>query len=132
MTRVDFYLGSLGTTRDVLACRLADTAYRHGHTVFLWVPEEQVMAFDALLWTFADNSFVPHGLVGSQEPVLIGSALPSPCEVLIPLVPDPPPVDAFKRILEAVGDSPTEKEESRARFRYYRQQGLNPTAHTLP
>lgn len=131
MTRVDFYLGSSGTPRDVLACRLADTAYRHGHAVFLWVPEEQLKGFDALLWTFSENSFVPHGFVGSDEPVLIGATLPAQGEVLIPLAADPPPVAGFLRILEAVGDSPTERDESRERFRYYRQQGLNPTAHTL-
>ncbi len=90
------------------------------------------MAFDALLWTFSDNSFVPHGFADSGEPVLIGPTLPATCEVLIPLAADPPPVASSRRILEAVGDSPTEKEQSRARFRYYRQQGLNPTTHTLP
>ncbi len=131
MTRVDFYLGASGTSRDALACRLADTAYRHGHAVFVWVPEEQLMHFDALLWTFSDNSFVPHGFAGSDEPVLIGATLPAQGEVLIPLAEDPPPVAGFMRILEAIGDSPTEKDKSRERFRYYRQQGLNPTAHTL-
>lgn len=132
MTRVDFYLGSSETTRDLLACRLAETAYRRGHSVFVWVPEEQLMAFDVLLWTFSDHSFVPHGFADSDEPVLIGSALPIPRDVLIPLTAEPPPMTGFERILEAVGGSPAEKEASRARFRYYRQQGLNPTAHTLP
>ncbi|HUW98280.1 MAG TPA: DNA polymerase III subunit chi [Acidiferrobacter sp.] len=134
MTRVDFYLGGAGTRRDLLACRLAETAYRHGHKVLLWVPEEQLPTFDALLWTFSDDSFVPHGRADADdEPVLIGTHEAASGDVLIPLVADLPssPAD-FARILEAVGDSDAEKEQSRARFRYYRQQGLSPTVHTLP
>ncbi|MHB8252575.1 MAG: DNA polymerase III subunit chi [Acidiferrobacter sp.] len=134
MTRVDFYLGGTGTARNTLACRLAETAYRHGHKVLLWVPEEQLAIWDTLLWTFSDSSFVPHGQMGTcDEPVLIGAhAIPND-DVLIPLVADPPPsVAGFARILEAIGDSDAEKEHSRARFRYYRQQGLNPAVHTLP
>jgi len=133
MTRVDFYLASAGTPRDALACRLAETAYRHGHQVLLWVPEGQLAAWDTLLWTFSDNSFVPHGRADTHdEPVLIGTREIANNDVLIPLVADPPlSLAGFARILEAVGDSDAEKEQSRARFRYYRQQGLSPTVHTL-
>ena len=133
MTRVDFYLGSTGTTREILACRLVETAYRRGHKVFLWVPEEQLATWDTLLWTFSDNSFIPHGQAATDdEPVLMGAQVVPNGDVLIPLIADlPAPLAGFARVLEAVGGSDAEKEQSRTRFRYYRQQGLNPTVHTL-
>lgn len=134
MTRVDFYLACNGTGREPLACRLADTAYRRGHKIFLWTPEAQIGGLDALLWTFSDTSFIPHApsIALSDEPVVIGSQIPAEGDVLIPLFADPPSTwSQFARILEPVGDSEAEKEASRERFRYYRRQGLHPTVHTL-
>jgi len=132
MTRVDFYLGGDGTSRETLACRLAETAYRRGHNVFLWVPEAEIAAWDDRLWAFSDTSFVPHARAGGNEPVVIGADLMQSGDVLIPLMPAPPslPLD-FSRILEIVGSAATEKEQSRVRFRHYRDMGLQPTVHTL-
>ncbi len=134
MTRVDFYLGGDGVSRETLACRLAETAYRRGHKVFLWVEPEAVPQWDALLWTFSDTSFVPHATAEreSDEPVLIGSTLGPDGDVLIPLATAPPAsVAGFTRVLEPVGVSDPEKERSRLRFRHYRDLGLTPTVHTL-
>ncbi len=134
MTRVDFYLGNNGVGRDALACRLVETAYRRGHRVFLWVPENEVGPWDDRLWTFSDTSFVPHAPAGgADEPVLIGAQLPEGGDVLVPLAADPPPsVAGFARVLEAVGAADAEKERSRVRFRHYRRQGLEPAVHNLP
>ncbi len=134
MTRVDFYLGGDGLARDTLACRLVETAHRHGHRVFLWVPKDEIGLWDERLWTFSDTSFVPHAPVGrADEPVLIGAELPHAGDCLVPLTADAPPsVTAFARVLEAVGATDSEKERSRARFRHYRRQGLEPVVHNLP
>ncbi|MDA8191164.1 DNA polymerase III subunit chi [Acidiferrobacter thiooxydans] len=134
MTRVDFYLGGDGLARDTLACRLVETAHRHGHRVFLWVPKDEIGLWDERLWTFSDTSFVPHAPAGlADEPVLIGAELPHAGDCLVPLTADAPPsVTAFARVLEAVGATDSEKERSRARFRHYRRQGLEPVVHNLP
>ena len=57
---------------------------------------------------------------------------PGACLRLTPLAPAPPRrLDGFARILEIVGGSDPEKQESRRRFRYYRDAGLTPAVHTL-
>ncbi|MEZ5578324.1 MAG: DNA polymerase III subunit chi [Candidatus Competibacteraceae bacterium] len=52
------------------ACRLADKAYGLGHTVYLFTASEaRAAALDDLLWTFRQDSFVPHErypLVGEE------------------------------------------------------------------
>ncbi len=134
MTRVDFYLGGEDAVRDGLALRLVETAYKRGHRVFLWVPEDEIGTWNERLWTFSDTSFIPHAPEGAaQEPVLIGARLPDSGDVLIPLMADPPAsVAGFTRVLEPVGGADAEKECSRARFRHYRRQGLEPAVHNLP
>ncbi|WP_298135651.1 DNA polymerase III subunit chi [Acidiferrobacter sp.] len=134
MTRVDFYLGPEGIGRDTLACRLVETACRHGHRVFLWVPAAEIGLWDERLWTFSDTGFVPHAPVGAtDEPVLIGAELPEAGDCLVPLTAGAPPsVAGFARVLEAVGATDDEKERSRERFRHYRRQGLAPVVHNLP
>ena len=65
MTRIDFYLPGAGArdNRFGLACRLADKAYHQGRRVYLHAASaEQARHLDRLLWTFRDQSFVPHGL----------------------------------------------------------------------
>ncbi len=85
--RIDFYVlpDHQDQSRALLACRLADKAYGLGHTVYiLTASEAQAAALDDLLWTFRQDSFIPHErypLVGTEgSPVLIGSA--SPAEVV--------------------------------------------------
>ncbi len=133
MTRVDFYLGGDGLTRDIIACRLAETAYKHGHQVFLWVPADEIGLWNDRLWTYSDTSFVPHAPVGvADEPVLIGAELLQGGDCLVPLIADVlPSVTGFARVLEPVGATDGEKERSRIRFRHYRQQGLEPAVHNL-
>ncbi len=132
MTRVDFYLAT-HADRDLLACRLAETAFRHGHRVVLWVGREDLTSWDQRLWTFSDRSFLPHACgEAGDEPVLVCADPPATGDVLIPLTDEPPdPRPGFARILEAIGPSEEHKERSRARFRAYRQLGLDPAVHTL-
>jgi len=79
--RIDFYVlpDQKDNGRALLACRLADKAYSLGHTVYVLAGSEaQAAALDDLLWTFRQDSFIPHErypLVGEESsPVLIGGA----------------------------------------------------------
>ena len=83
MPQVDFY--PLGATdrrsRLVAACRLAEKAYEQGLKVAVRTASPAETAeFDDLLWTYADGSFVPHGIwptdpeVAALTPVLVGNA----------------------------------------------------------
>jgi DNA polymerase-3 subunit chi len=64
--RVDFYIldESSATARLKLACRLAEKAYLAAQTALVWHTDaEELKAFDEMLWTFMDGSFVPHEML---------------------------------------------------------------------
>ncbi|HXW09929.1 MAG TPA: DNA polymerase III subunit chi [Steroidobacteraceae bacterium] len=143
MPQVDFY--PLGATdrrsRLVAACRLAEKAYEQGLKVAVRTASPAETAeFDDLLWTYADGSFVPHGVwptdpdVAALTPVLVGNAaLPeSHRDVLINLAPDAPAdFSAYARVCDVVGGDEEGRKAGRLRWRAYREAGCNPEAHPL-
>jgi hypothetical protein len=61
--RVDFYIleGPSAAARLKLACKLAEKAYLASQSVLVWHADPaELKAFDDMLWTFSDGSFVPH------------------------------------------------------------------------
>ena len=141
--KVDFY--TLGEpdrrARLVTACRLAEKAYDAGLKVAVRTGSPAETAeFDDLLWTYADRSFVPHGVwptdpeVAAATPVLVGTASPPPShrDVLINLAADAPgDFEAYARVCEVVGGDEDAKKAGRLRWRTYRDAGCNPEAHPL-
>ncbi|MDG4554515.1 MAG: DNA polymerase III subunit chi [Candidatus Competibacter sp.] len=141
MPRIDFYVlpDHKENGRALLACRLADKAYSLGHTVYLFVASEtRAAALDDLLWTFRQDSFVPHErypLVGDEgSPVLVGTTTPAIVEarVLINLSDSlPEGFERYQRVVELVDQHPDVLAQSRERFRQYREQGRAPETHKL-
>lgn len=141
MTRIDFYvIGDAGPDAVALtACRLVEKAYGRGHRVYLHCEnEERARALDKLLWTFRENSFVPHQIYGSQgaeiAPVLVGCADDPQVEqeVLVNLTATVPPFfNRFERLAEIVGADPDDRARSRTRFRHYSEQGYALQTHHL-
>ncbi len=139
--RIDFYVlpDQKENGRALLACRLADKAYGLGHTVYLFTASEaRAAALDDLLWTFRQDSFVPHErypLVGEEgSPVLVGTAAPVTVEaqVLINLADAlPEGFERYDRVVELVDQHPEVLAQSRERFRQYREQGCVPETHKL-
>lgn len=139
--RVDFYIlpECKDNGRALLACRLTDKAYNLGHTVYLLAASDpQAAALDDLLWTFRQDSFIPHERYPSTDaqgsPVLIGTTLPvnDPAQVLINFTDClPEGFERFERIVELVDQHPAVLAASRERFRQYREQGLTPETHKL-
>ncbi|MGB2680795.1 MAG: DNA polymerase III subunit chi [Candidatus Competibacter sp.] len=139
--RVDFYVlpDHKDNGRALLACRLTDKAYNLGHSVYLLAASEpQAAALDDLLWTFRQDSFIPHErypLAGEQDsPVLVGTALPADraAQVLINFTDRlPEGLDRFERIVELVDQQSEVLAASRERFRQYRERGLTPESHKL-
>jgi DNA polymerase-3 subunit chi len=139
--RVDFYILSqpAPNARALLACRLAEKAYKLGHTVYIHTTSaEQGQQLDDLLWTFRQGSFVPHGLyppaVDDHSPVLIGwMAEPDiQADVLVNMTHDAPDFfGRFARVVELVDQDPDTLAKSRIRFRFYREQGCEPESHRL-
>ncbi len=139
--RIDFYILSdeSPNARERLCCRLAEKAWKLGHSVYLHAGSEaEASALDELLWTFRDGSFVPHGLsaeaVKPAPPVLIGAgAAPAAgADVLIHLCADVPEFYArFQRIAEIVAAPAPDRAAGRERFRFYRERGHQPQSHNL-
>ncbi len=139
--RIDFYVlpDHKENGRALLACRLADKAYSLGHTVYLCAGSEaRAAALDDLLWTFRQDSFVPHErypLVGEEgSPVLVGAATPAMVEaqVLINLTDSlPEGFERYQRVVELVDQHPDVLAQSRERFRQYRERGCAPETHKL-
>lgn len=141
MTRIDFYVLSGDETQERLltACRLAEKAYRLGHRVYIQTASTREDALlDDLLWTFRQNSFVPHARGqggGDREcPVLVGHEPPPSFlnEVLINLAePIPDSFDRFSRLVEIINQDEATRTAGRRRYRFYRERGLSPVTHQL-
>ena len=74
MTRIDFYQTS--GDEHAFACRLIDLVYRKGHRIYVHTAtEEQAKILNEQLWTFKEDSYVPHSLHSEaiDVPIKIGS-----------------------------------------------------------
>ena len=140
--RVDFYIleESSATARLKLACRLAEKAYLAAQTALVWHTDaEELKAFDELLWTFMDGSFVPHEILTAKassddSPVLLsaGMAPPADFDVIINLAPDIPGcLSKTRRIAEIIDGDDARRRAGRARFKAYRDLGIQPASHNV-
>ncbi len=142
--RVDFYVLDREDARQrmVVACRLAEKAYlRDLRALLLAESAGEAEALDALLWTFADQSFVPHGLVvdgSAADPsapvqLTVDAARAPDADLLVNLsdrIPDG--FERYPRIAEIVDAEPGRRERARERFKHYREHGVVVETHRLP
>ena len=139
--QIDFYVlqEQLPGGRLKLACRIVEKAYRLGHRVYVRTGNsDDTNELDDLLWTFSQNSFIPHQLStesdSRESPVVIGEHLPAAesTDVVISVADDPVSnFTAYTRIVEIVGRKDDEKASGRNRFRYYREHGVEPNTHRI-
>ncbi|MEL6367023.1 MAG: DNA polymerase III subunit chi [Pseudomonadota bacterium] len=139
MSRVDFYILSQAGT-DACAqfsCRLTSKAVTLNHTVHIRTDDgADAKNLDELLWTFQDESFLPHELWNGttrEAPVTIAEAAaqpPTDAEVIINLADSPAPTGTW-RIAEIVGADEPARSAGRSRFAHYRDAGLEIDTHKL-
>ena len=139
--RIDFYIleNRSPNGRFRLACRIVEKAYLKNNNIYLLANNaEDSGTLDDLLWTFSQSSFVPHQLETSEKlvkcPVIIGTELlqQNGIDVLVSVADDPiKDFNTYPRIAEIVGIETSEKELSRNRFRYYRENGINPNTYHI-
>ncbi|HKJ94413.1 MAG TPA: DNA polymerase III subunit chi [Gammaproteobacteria bacterium] len=137
--RVDFYILETADagTRETFCCRLAEKAWQQGYRVFVRTADTAAASgLDDRLWSFRQGSFVPHAVVSAAEgePVQIGDTLPDgpAADLLINLGEDVPDGwDRYPRIAEVVNQEPDVVGPGRARFRHYRDAGIEPQPHRL-
>lgn len=140
MTQVDFYVLADDSARARLqfACRLADKAYRLGHRVYIHTESpEQTQELDTLLWTFQQNSFVPHETVqdagDNKPPVLLShDTEPDASQVMINLAAEVPLFfSRFERVAELVNADNTVRQQGRGRYSFYKERGYPLRTHEI-
>lgn len=149
MTRVTFYLlDSQGQNAEQFACRLIDKAWRGGLPMHIHTFDESSCNFmDQLLWSWREDSFLPHGIVSEtqnsnpesrllakQSPITLGFDKPflEHNRLLINISPEVPVFfKEFSRVCEVVVQNPDQKAVSRDKFRAYRQAGIEPEVHNM-
>jgi len=145
MTKIDFYiLEGDSSNREQTACRIAEKAYRLGHGVYIHTADPgQARRLDELLWTFRQNSFVPHGIEGesldphaavliSHKTELADSTQAHKRQVLVNLAQDIPLFfSSFERVAEVIGQDSDNKASGRQRYKFYRDRGYSLDTHTL-
>ena len=142
--QVDFYVRpeSSPDALEGFACRLVETVWQRGHGVLvLTASEVAARRLDDLLWTFRDESFVPHRRIGTgapadaepvSEPVIVGTpgAWSGDLDVLVNLTPSVPEEAARAvRIAEIVPASGAGRDAGRERYREYRSRGFELRTH---
>lgn len=141
MTQVDFYTLAPGYPGDRLgfACRLIEKIRAQGLRVLVHCPDvTEAGNLDRLLWTFREDSFIPHGQVGQVDaaltPVLISPAGEPTTEqqVLINLALEVPGFfPRFTRLCELLDQRPQVLEAGRQRWKHYQQQGCALAHHRI-
>jgi DNA polymerase-3 subunit chi len=137
--QVDFYLlGQSSPGANKLACRLALMALERNQKIFIITPSEPSSEqLDELMWEYPKGRFLPHARVEDRDAakalVNIGGLSDlNPSDVVINLCPEAiPQPKRFSRVLEIVPYADDEKKASRAKFRIYRNLGLDPQTHEI-
>ena len=141
LIRVDFYL--LNDIQPqamwLVACRLLEKAYQHGHRVFVYCDNlRDAEHIDELLWTYKDESFIPHNLQGEgpepPPPVQIGyGAEPRGFnDILLNMATTIPTYfSRFRRVMEIVASNDRAKDISRNHYREYRSKQCELHTHNI-
>ena len=135
MTNIEFVRLNRPERARVL-CDLAETYYLQGQRVLVMTQDDnQGITLDRFMWTWKKGAFVPHvydnGSVESHdEPVVIVSEETNPNGAGVLIMGVPCSVGFIKQFRLAVDFAETyderRLEESRERFRSYREHGFNP------
>ncbi|RKW10823.1 MAG: DNA polymerase III subunit chi [Cardiobacterium sp.] len=140
---VRFYVLPAGSgleNRLELACKLAEKAQQERlKTLILCADEHMAAQLDHALWHYRADSFLTHCRPDDPLQAEAAAVLAVPPErvaradVLINLslenTPDLP--RGCSRVLEIVSPQPDVLHSTRARYRAYRERGLDPQTHTL-
>jgi DNA polymerase-3 subunit chi len=141
MPKIDFYILSdtAPEARFQLVCRLVEKAYKNNHRIYIHTDtESDAHALDELLWTYREDSFLPHNLYGEgpdpAPPIQIGFGVTPEKhrDILINLSSSAPDFHVqFARILECVPGDADQQELARERYKQYKTFGHPITTHKL-
>ena len=139
--QVDFYILQAPNPqeRERFACKLAEKAWQQNYRVFIYAESStHAQQLDNLLWTFRQDSFVPHEIyvnsVQPTMPIYIGydNYIAPEMTVLINLTDTVPDFFfQYQRIAEIVANTETAKPLGRERYRFYRDKQLELKKHDI-
>ena len=143
MNSIDFYILHTSSMQasDHFVCQLANKVWHQGYRVYIQCDSfERAERLNVKLWTFKDESFLPHDIYPNtsaiaDSPILIGYNKEQVCngmEVLINLSEIVPAFfEQFKRIADIVEDSPVLREKGRNRYRFYKNKNYELKVHNI-
>ena len=141
MAKVNFYVvasgGSEGAAR--VACKVTEKAWRKGMSVYVCAAsEDEAKRMDELLWTFREDSFIPHLLASEagagDEPVVIGceAGAANGRQVLVNVGAGlPTELPQVERIAEVVSNDEQARHAARDRYGVYRRLGHHLEHHEV-
>ncbi len=143
MTRVNFYIieATDKAKIDAFVCRLTEKICSKSRGVVMHTPDEQhTRKYDELLWSYRADSFVPHQTdhdALDDNTVLIqhDATVELPAShhgVLINLQAEVPSFfSQFERVAEIISGDEQQREQGRARYRFYRDRGYPLETHKM-
>lgn len=150
--KIDFYVlqdKQNTDSNDALlnfVCRLTQTVLaKSSHSLLIVnTDNDQLIALDELLWTFADISFIPHERVTSDNiassiaPVILTDFMPNNFDgVVLNLAPEPLKFadtnNALRpeRVLEIIASDEVSKQQGREKYKYYQRLGITLKYHQV-
>jgi DNA polymerase III subunit chi len=136
MTEIFFYHLQRQTLERVLPTLIEKSLERGWRVVVQAASDERVEALDAHLWTFRDDSFLPHGtwreVEAPEQPVLLTVNDDNPNSAAVRFLVDGAPVpadaDAYARIVLIIdGEDPDAVAVARERWSEGRARGFDVT-----
>lgn len=130
--QIDFYVLETTSSQKArfFACQLIEKLYveQQKNIYVNMTTQDEAEQFDALLWTWRDDSFIPHQVYDINKPpvsVQIGSGVtPNVKDVLLNFHSDIPAFyPQFDYLVEIVFINPQIQQAARDRFKQYREQG---------
>jgi DNA polymerase-3 subunit chi len=135
MTRIDFYL--VRGDELLFACRLISLIYRKGHKIHVQTSSiEYAKSLDEKLWSFSEDSFIPHSLKEDQlnAPIKICTETDSPehKDVFVNLSGSTPIFfSRFDRVAEVVPEKESDRSAARKAYSFYKERGYEVRFHEM-
>lgn len=140
MFQVDFYLLEQQTAGKLypFACRLLEKVLSQAESIFVAHNNlEECYQFNEFLWSYRDNSFIPHCLssdtIALETPVVLGTMEKLDLQkiVLNFCHEIPKQTNQIKRVLEIVPDEPSWRALARKKFLLYKNLTSEIKTHKL-
>lgn len=142
--RADFYLLPTDSKEAswLFACRIIEKAYNHAQPIYVHTASQaEANYLNELLWTYRDNSFIPHALASANvippPPVIIGYETEyhlnnNDTAILLVLTPTLPHFfTQFPRIIEIIPNEELMKANARQHYRLLQQQQAEIHTHKI-